>query len=301
MKKINVVFATDQNYIAHLTVAILSLLENNRDIEFTIYIINGGIEERLYKKLLTVTCNYKCKIINAEISDDVFNNLVISNHFTKANYYRLLIPKIVNDHKTLYLDADLIVNGSIKELYEIDISDFFVGAVEDPNFDGHADLGMKHKSDYFNSGVMIVNVDRWKRENLTERIIEFVSNNSSVIRYVDQCGLNAIIDGEWKKIPAKFNQQSIMLKEDSKMENHPFTDEELTEARKEPIIVHYTGSSKPWQFGNNHPYKNLYYHYLKSTPFYKRIPEGITVKSIVHWILPNPVIKLIKRIKQQLT
>ena len=206
MEKYNLVFSTDENYIEYLSVALYSLLENNKDLYFNIYVINGGIEKEVFKKIESITNKYNCNINNIEINDDIFDKLVQNHHFAKANYYRLLIPEFIHCDKILYLDADIVVNGSIKDLYDENINDYFIASVENPGFNRHNELNMEEDSRYFNSGVMLINLAKWRSEKLQENVIDFVKNNSEVIKFVDQCGLNSIINGRWKRLPLKFNQ-----------------------------------------------------------------------------------------------
>ena len=118
MGNYNIVFATDKNYIQHLCVALVSLLKNNKDHSFKIHIINSGIPSITYKKIVAITDGFQCELINITIDDSVFEKLITNHHFTKANYYRLLIPNFIQAEKVLYLDADIVVNGSIENLYK---------------------------------------------------------------------------------------------------------------------------------------------------------------------------------------
>lgn len=177
---INVVFATNQQYIQHLCAALKSLLENNKDLSFKIYIINSGISPKIYSNILTVARPYNCQLENIVISDDFFKELVLTHHYSKEIYYRLLIPELIDEKKVLYLDADIIINGSIKELYNQNIEDYYVCAVEDPYFDRYSELNIDKKFRYFNSGVMLINVTKWKNTGLQKKVINFGSSRNLV-------------------------------------------------------------------------------------------------------------------------
>jgi len=292
----NIVFATDQNYIQHLDVAIRSLLENNKNSEFKIFIINGGIESDEWKKLIKVSSQYNSELINITIDDFLFEKLVTNHHFTKANYYRLFIPQFIEKGKVLYLDADIVVNGSIVDLFKTDIDKYYIAAVENPGFNRHKELKMHANSQYFNSGVMLINIDKWKEFNLTQKVIDFVHNNPSSIKFVDQCGLNAVIDGRWKKLSLKFNQQAVIFEKGFEEKQEYFSEEELKQAKEKPIIVHYTGSSKPWQFRNKHPYKHLYWKYLRMTPFRRYIPKDLTILNLIKSLAPKRIKEFTKNV-----
>jgi len=267
MIKYNIVFASDENYLQHLSVGLVSLLYNNSSLEFNIYIINGGIGVASWEKLKDICKDYNANIIDLCIDDGIFSNLILNHHFTKANYYRLLIPNLIEVDKVLYLDSDLVVHGSIKELYNTNLGDFYLGAVENTGFDRHSQLKMDITSKYFNSGVMLINNFKWRESNLFSNVINFIKENKESIEFVDQCCLNGFINGNWKELPLKYNQQTMIFDKLFPEKFSYFSISEIIEAKNIPIIIHYTGSSKPWQFRNKHPYKNKYWKYLKKSPF----------------------------------
>lgn len=286
MGSYSVVFAADDNYVQHLCVALISLLENNQEQFFKIYIINGGIPIQIFKKIEATVKGRSCRLVNITVDDVFFNKLIVNHHFTKANYYRLLIPQFIQEDIVLYLDADIVVNGSIENLFKEKIEDYYIGAVENPGFSRHSELKMNPSSSYFNSGVMLMNLKKWKKDDLADRVIDFVENNPTVIKFVDQCGLNAVIDGNWKKLPLKFNQQSFIFRENFDDALDCFSFEEISDAKQNPVIVHYTGTSKPWHLKNKHPCKNLYLRYLRMTPYKYSLPADLTPLNVLSWIAP---------------
>lgn len=298
MKKYSVVFATDENYLQHLSVALVSLLINNDDCNFNIYIICSGMSEENFRKLKMIGDKYQARLSQIIVNDEEFDTLVTNHHFTKANYYRLLIPKFIEDDTVLYLDADIVVNSSLKGLFDINLDSSCIAAVLNPGFHRHQELKMNLDSEYFNSGVMLINNKLWKTYKITDKVIKFVDANQSVIKFVDQCGLNAVINGNWLKIPLKYNQQAVVFEKDFKEKYNCFADNELNEAKESPAIIHYTGSSKPWHFRNKHPYKHLYWKYLRMTPFKRYFPEDLTVINMIKWMIPKSIKEFIKGVKR---
>ena len=281
-----------------MCVALVSLLKNNKEHFFKIYIINGGIPSRSYKNIEAVVEDFQCELVNITVDDGIFEKLIINHHFTKANYYRLLIPKFIQAEKVLYLDADIVVNGSIENLYKEDLEDLngdYIGAVENPGFYRHSELKMDSNSSYFNSGMMLINLKKWKEDSLANKVIDFVDKNPAVIEFVDQCGLNAVIDGCWKKLPLKYNQQSVIFEKDFD-EFNCFLPDELIEAKQTPVIVHYSGASKPWHFGNKHPYRHLYLKYLRMTPYRDSMPTDSPLLNGLKWMVPEFIKSKLKRI-----
>ena len=161
--------------------------------------------------------------------------------------------------------SDSIIKKDILELFKINFKNNYLLAVKEPCFSEHNRLKMDPKSDYFNSGVMLINLKKWRNENIPRKTLNFVLKNGERIKFVDQCGLNAIIDGKWKKISPEYNQQTIFFKKNLKDEFPKYT--ELERAKKDPRIIHYTGSSKPWRLKNCHPYKYIYWKYYLKSPY----------------------------------
>lgn len=288
MGKYNIVFASDKNYIQYLSVALKSLVINNLHVKFDVYIINNGLPHYIWDKIKKTVEKYNVKLIDVIVNDIAFDNMIINHHFSKANYYRLLIPELIKVDKVLYLDSDIIVVDSVKELFQINIDNYYVAAVEDPCFDNHEDLNMSKNSKYFNSGVMLINNKKWRKDDLSKRVLDFIKKNTQVIRFVDQCGLNGVIDGNWKPIPLKYNQQAVIFEDYFSNLNHHFSKIEIEEAIINPIIIHFTGSSKPWDFRNNHPHKFLYKNYRKQTPFRSKIH----VKSALTYFIKKMLNKI---------
>lgn len=293
---VNIVFATDRNYIQHLGAALMSLLVNNRELPFTIYIISSGMTAKDRWNIDTIASGYECLIKHITVSDDLFVSLATEHPmYPKGIYYRLLIPSLIDEEKVLYLDCDMIINGSIRALYEQEFGEAFVCAIEDPGFDRHRQLGMEPSARYFNSGMMLINLAKWKETELQQKVIDFIEHNPESIWFPDQCGLNSVINGRWKKVPLKYNQQSSIFSEGFDDRFDCFSREELHEARTSPVIIHYTSGSKPWHFSNRHPYKSLYWKYLKMTPWKHAIYSDLRPAHLLKAMIPKSLKTTIKK------
>ena len=207
----NIVFASDKGYVEHLAVAMYSLFENNQELPMDVYVINADIDQNTWRKLEMIAERFGNNMIDVKIFDQELDGLVTPHHLTRETYYRLFLPDKVHVSKALYLDADIAVNGSISGLYGINIDNYYLAAVNTPGFVGHKDLEMSEGSKYFNAGVMLINVARWRQEHLKERVIDIVRKKPWAIQFDDQCGLNSVVDGRWKEVHPKFNFQSFFF------------------------------------------------------------------------------------------
>jgi len=283
--KYTILFATDSGYMPHLATALYSLLDNNRILDLRVVVLTGCISLEDQKNLKLIAKRFDVSLEFKLLEDNLFDGLILGNHFQKSNYYRLFAAEMLTESVCLYLDADIVVTGALNDLLETNLNDCYVAAVEDPGFDRHQELFMQFESKYFNSGVMLINLEKWRSMKLREAVISFVKINPNAIHFVDQCGLNGVIDGRWVELNPRFNFQSAMLNKQY-AKNYPLTEF--------PTIVHYTGSSKPWHLNNKHPYKRLYWRYRNQTPYKKLISDDFSVGAVLRYITPHFIKKFIK-------
>lgn len=285
----NIVFASNTSYVEHLSVAISSLLDHNRKEHIRAFVINEDIEPATWNQLQTIASRYSCELIDIKISDRDIADLATPHHLTRETYYRLFIPEKVSLSKVLYLDADIVVTGPIRELYETTLDGCFLAAANTPGFVAHRDLEMSDVARYFNAGVMLINLDRWRSERVKDRVIDVVRRKPWAIQFADQCGLNSVVNGQWKEIHPKFNVQSFYFEVGIEPYVSSFLPGELAFAVQHPIVVHYSGSAKPWHFGYRHPYRKAYWRYLRNTPFNHWLSKDISLGKVLKAFLPRRV------------
>jgi lipopolysaccharide biosynthesis glycosyltransferase len=287
---VHIVAVADDSYAQHIGVTCASLVfHKSRHRRIRIHIIDGGISQ-LNKQLLRKTLDELGLEMNfITINTSIYRDLIVSRHITQAAYYRLSIPDLFeefNEDKVIYLDCDLIIKDDICSMWDIDLGDYTIAAVADiGGIIRLQDLNIPNNFKYFNSGVMIINLTQWRKNNITSKVLEYLTQNREKIQYHDQDGLNAVLYNQWLVLPPKWNMQRNML---DCLDKAYFDEEQLKEAIQQPSIIHYTGSSKPWQYDNTHPLKNEYYHYLRMTAWNTYKPAKsfkIIMKRIVKEIL----------------
>ena len=165
----NICFTINQDFIPQLEVTLASILSNaNEDDSFNFYVITDYISEQTKNRFSKKYNNLH--FITTELSNDL--ELPLISNLSSIVYLRLQIPTLLqNLDKVLFLDCDLIVNGSLKTLYDTDISTFLVGAIKDygiPQFaPKHLEkLGLQT---YFNAGVLLMNLTKFREELIEEK------------------------------------------------------------------------------------------------------------------------------------
>jgi len=278
LDEIHVVFAPDNHYVDYCCIAIESLLENYVGTNnINVYILDMGLDEYSFTKLEESIGKYSddnIYFVNVD-STSIIREFHIKSHFTSAMYSRILIPNLlsVNISKVIYLDCDILIRKNIKELWEIDINEYALGAVSTLDFNNCEKLGINSDLGYFNSGVLIFNLNKWRKENYVDKTLEYLLANSAFLDLPDQDALNYVLCEDWVEIPVKWNVRTTLYSFDQILSYDKNT-------LLDPAIVHFTTSSKPWHYFNSHPFKEEYLKRLKKYDYRLGIPE--TLEKILH-------------------
>jgi len=248
---IRIVTVTNDIYAKHLAVMLKSLLKNKKSINpIKIYVINSNISDSNIALLKKTVKKYGAKIKFKNIDTSLYSGFSTLEYITLETYYRLSIPDLFEDRidKVIYLDSDIILNKDISKLWNIDVSEYYLGAVEDSwvRNSRNSDLGMPENSKYFNAGVLLINLKKWREHDIKNQVIDYINTNPSTIKFCDQDALNAVLHDKWLYLDTKWNYQTY----------HYMTN---PNSGTDPAIIHYTGGGKPWN--SNHPLKKYYYKY----------------------------------------
>jgi lipopolysaccharide biosynthesis glycosyltransferase len=282
--RIPVCFSCDNKYVPHLGVSITSILKNkNEDDNLVFYVLDGGISKENKEKLLSLKsiANFEIKFV--KVDNTKFSEIRVygKDHITDASYYRLIMPDICNrEDKIIYLDCDLVVRTSLYEMMEIDLKNYYIGAVSDTSFiEQRKRLNLKQ---YINSGVLLVNALAWRRDNITTKVFSWAKNNKKKILYHDQDILNGSLEKNIKIIDSTWNTQ--ISKIEKRCNNF---DKILSDAK----IIHYV-AYKPWNGSLRViPMACLYFKYLAFTPWknlkykFKLKNKYATFRLFIKWLV----------------
>ncbi len=307
---INVVFCFDNRIVNQAKVAILSLVQEMEKDNLALHVhclCSNGAEvcqhdlERLLKKY-----SPDSKLTVRTIDDNPYMNSYEVREITTATYLRLILPSLLPDtDKIIYFDVDLLFLDSIRDIWEQDISDYYVlgvkGSVNTAESWGrnskrdywHLLEGQKGK--YVNAGVLVMNLAKMREDSIQEK---WLSMADEKFYYQDQDIINISCKDKIGYIPPKYNFQACVSKEDYKkyVSEGIFTEEELYESFEAPVIIHYSGE-KPW----NNCYTNLanlWWDYVENNNDLKVLFNYSKVKLLVapKNILKNYWKRLLKKI-----
>ena len=259
----NIVFCTDENFVIPCLVSITSVLENNKDEDCCIFVLTNGISEKSVSKFGLLADKYGQKINIVRVDDSYFEGLVTPPYFPRSIYFRYLIPQILKtEQKALYLDCDIIVRGNLKAFYDRCIEGKPCSVVIDQNSD---DVVIKNRvmtsSPYWNSGVLLMNLQYWRENDVTRRLVEYIGKNPDKCIYPDQDAMNILFDGLVDYAGCEYNCQSHWMNDLASSRVSVNHWDEIKKAVSNPVIVHFCEINKPWLPICSHPLKNEYLHY----------------------------------------
>jgi len=275
METINIVFSSDNKYAQFMAVTLCSIFENKKCLnKIDIYILDGGIKDNDKDKLAGLEVRYNFKITYINVDTSFFKDFYVNNRMTSAAYFRTIIPKLLPClEKILYLDCDIIITGDILELYKTNINNYFFAAVEDYGSGNIRldELDMPPHAKYFNSGVMLINLKKWRENNICEKLINYIKKHPERLKLYDQDALNALMWNNYLTIPLKYNYTtSLLYKYNSNYNN----------VLKDNLVIHYAGD-KPWNYFSKNPLNEAYFYYLKKTPWKDIKYIDLNIKTIL--------------------
>lgn len=290
--KLDVLYQFNDKYAPYAGVSMYSLFKNNTHFsEITVHIFEdylGKISEENKKKLNKTAKDFNRKIVFYDTKQlvDIMKKLDMPTYRGSyaANmrlFFVYLIPSSIK--KLIYIDSDTIINGKLDELVDIRLENYYQAMVLDSVGQCHKlDLGFDCMDNYYNSGVIVFNVDLWRQDECLEKIIKHLHEKRSHYLAPDQDILNIVMKDRIYKLSLKYNFQPIHAVYRAKMylknygDYNYYTAQEIKEAQKEAVVYHcfrYLGEF-PWHKNNLHPFTPLFDTYLKMSEWkeYRKEP-----------------------------
>ena len=264
MAKIPIVLSTDENYAPYCATTIASILKNSKkETELEFHILSAGLPKKTKEKFQELKKIKDCSLNFVTVNKDNFVDCPTSHHFTIESYFRFKLSSLLpNIEKVLYLDCDIIVLDDLGSLFEQDLDDYSTAMVLDasmklPSTDNQKRLGIPQDGNYFNTGVALVNLKKWREKNAEEVLFKWTRKNREKIMWVDQDAINVVFHDSIKKLPEKYNIQM----------NHYRGKEMLGNLLNEMVVIHFCGAEKPWNRSGIY-LSEYFWEYMKFSPFY---------------------------------
>jgi lipopolysaccharide biosynthesis glycosyltransferase len=263
----HIAFCVDNHYFRSMGATIMSIIDNNPGQHFTFhvfaFVVSDQHRERLLQLALLPGVETRLHIIDPAIFEK-FTDFLKFSYYSLSIFLRLIIPSTLQGvtQKVLYLDADILCVGSLLDLIDIDISADIALVVPDaPETTRRrcAALQLTHPR-YFNSGVMLIHVENWISNSITEEAMQALLTLGKKLRFSDQDALNIALDGRARFIEGKWNYIYDLIHD---------LDRNITRMRAvdDAVLIHFAGAVKPWTDWSGHASRDLFVKYHARSPW----------------------------------
>lgn len=254
----DIFFAIGDNYADKLAVTIVSLLENNHSQPIHLNVLSSDISSDSCRLLQKVVRRYPLADINfIKIDASRFAGLKLNiDYISLETYFRYLISEVCPHlNKALYLDADLVINKSLDDLWNTDLEGAYAAGVKDSYIESKnykTSLGMAPDEIYINAGVILFNLAQMRADDMVNKLFAVQRQWQERILFQDQDVLNLAFRHHLKAVDSIYNYMIQNAK---------------AEPRKRSLaaIIHYNGRRKPWHQDCRHKLRRLWQRYYTKT------------------------------------
>ncbi|MEG1706012.1 MAG: glycosyltransferase family 8 protein [Clostridia bacterium] len=258
---IPIFFATDDNYVPFLAVALRSMIDNaNKEYQYKIYILNAGLNDTNTKIISDYQrSGFEINFVNVtKMMSGLTDDLDTRDYYTKTTYFRFFIePMFPQYDKALYLDADIVVLGDISQLYFTEVGDNIIGAIPEqivastPEYREYSQtvLGLDYHK-YFNAGILVMNLKAFRKAKIEKTFISMIQKYHFDTIAQDQDYLNFIVKDKVTYIDFSWNKEC---------NNYAICEK--------PNLIHYALFKKPWTYYGM-MYDECFWQYAKQTVFF---------------------------------
>lgn len=279
-----IAYASDNGYAQHVAVSIYSLYNSLNERESCqVYILDNGLSSLNRDRLSEIAHGFGNKLEFIDISD-IASRLPAGTdtaNLSISTYCRLFAAQLLPDgiDLLLYLDCDTYINDDITGIidYLPDNQEWLVAGVEDTMYPWMKEgIGLLTTDLYLNAGVLLINLKRWRNDNVLKRFLEFIASHNGRVPHLDQGVINGVLKTGKLRLPLRYNVQAPIYAIHNRNDilgffslNDYYDEESINTAKKFPAVVHFTSFflERPWFRFCLHPLRNLYRDTLALTPY----------------------------------
>lgn len=316
---INIIYHFNDKYAPYAGVSITSLFENNKHISnIRVFAVCEDVSENNIKKFKLLGKKYNRSVVIIETEELVHFMKKLGLPDYRGSYaanMRMFLSLIIPDdvERLIYLDSDTIVVGDILKLWNTDIGHSAIGMVMDSLSNAHK-KELRIKGRYYNSGVILYQMDLWKELRMEEKLQYHIKENRSCYAMPDQDLLNVVCKESIYPLLPKFNYQPIHRianwhqYEFYYHDKYYYSKDEIQDAKDDPVIIHFFRfiGEFPWNEGNIHPDNDLYDKYLEISPWkntkktYETLSGLFKIEKIMYRFFPRGLFLLMFKVAHTL-
>lgn len=260
--EIHIAYGIDDKFAMPMGIAIISILENNKQENIVFHVLTESLCEENIQYLQQLVDRYQIMIVIHYLDTAVFEKLPSTEHFTKATYNRFLLTRVLKNtaKRVIYLDADILCYGPIGELKNLDFKGNIVAVVQDIGAVAKRQidkLQLTHRR-YFNAGFLYIDIEQWEKNCISEKALQFSFAHLGKLNWLDQDALNVVLNDKALFIEEKYDYIfDFGIKENYHIDKIPAG----------MVFVHYAGRYKPWHAWCMHPLQKDFLRYFSLSPW----------------------------------
>lgn len=266
---IDLLFTIDERYIAPLQVALVSIKENNPNQDMRVWIVHESVSEVKIESLRTLTNKLGYDLNVVQVDGSNWSDAPIEDRYPKEMYFRLLAGEILPKEitKVIYMDPDILVINSIRELWDLDMGEYMLaaathtGVIDVTTPINKVRLDIKHG--YYNSGIMVINLEKAREIVRWADISDVIQEHGNMLLLPDQDILNYLYGKYAIEIPdEKWNYDARMY---TRYLTASLGERDIHWVMENTVVLHFCGKPKPWDKKHDNRFTGLYLDYLKKT------------------------------------
>jgi lipopolysaccharide biosynthesis glycosyltransferase len=238
--------------------------------QLNVYLILDEVNQESFSEFIPYLHSRLPSLSILRANPQPLRHFPVNGHATVATYFRLLLPGLLpaDCKRVLFIDSDTVITDDLAPLWNLDLQGKSLAAVPD-HWLSCRDHGYVHGR-YFNAGVMLIDLERWRQTDVIGRGASFARANPERLRHWDQDVLNHVFEDDWLPIGERWNACPHLF---GLLPEFSLRPEDLTPSEQEaisnPAIIHFAGPGpvKPWNARCKHPLRHHYLDARAQTPW----------------------------------
>jgi lipopolysaccharide biosynthesis glycosyltransferase len=289
VSRLDLACATNEAYCPHAATLMHSAAAAAGDgIDLHVHLLHGGLPQPTLTALRGFADQSEFTLELHEVHDSRLDQLAVTSRFPAEIWFRLLLPEVLPDlPRALYLDVDTVVLDDLAPLWTTELAGAHIGAVTNIPYRPEGVEELRRYPDgldleprsYFNSGVVLIDLDSWRRDGVTSALLE-TATASRDLAWPDQSVLNLVLGGSRAHLEPRWNATTALL--DLGLGADLFGAAELRAGQTMPAIRHFEGieTYKPWHYLCRCSYREVYLEHRSKTPWGSFTLDGRTPANV---------------------
>ncbi len=261
--------------------SMLSCVDSNSDEDLQFWIIGQSLssEDGSLLRSLVQSPKVVVNVLDTPDLEALADTHLHIKDFSLSTYTRLWLSEILPiDGRLIYLDADTQVTGSLSPIWKKELAEgsILAGVLDAASAKSHRAVGQRPDSPYVNAGVLVIDLDRWREREMTQRCTTYLFEHEGHVPQNDQGVINACLDGSIEPLEMRYDVMTYALAFSYdeiiryKRPSNWYSEAEYLDSRRNPVVLHATGSflySRPWLAGSSHPMASRFQSYQPLIPW----------------------------------